>query len=125
MNSEQEKSVAVPLGGLRRVPTHSTVPVVSPRCAGKAGGKAHRGTRSPDTSKPWKRRAGCSAAQIIDLGSCSENNAFGPSTQVTGMATNQDFAARSDDKFRVADHSPRIVAPYWESLAETNHWLRC
>jgi hypothetical protein len=26
--------------------THGTVPVVCPRCAGKAGGKAHRGTRS-------------------------------------------------------------------------------
>ena len=27
-------------------PTHGTVPVVCPRCAGKAGGMAHRGTRS-------------------------------------------------------------------------------
>lgn len=27
-------------------PTHGAVPVACPRCAGKAGGKAHRGTRS-------------------------------------------------------------------------------
>jgi hypothetical protein len=27
-------------------PVHGTVPVVCPRCAGKAGGRAHRGTRS-------------------------------------------------------------------------------
>jgi hypothetical protein len=27
-------------------PTHGTVRVVCPRCAGKAGGRAHRGTRS-------------------------------------------------------------------------------
>jgi hypothetical protein len=27
-------------------PTHGTVSVVCPQCAGKAGGKAHRGTRS-------------------------------------------------------------------------------
>jgi hypothetical protein len=30
-------------------PTHGTVPVVCPRCAGKAGGRAHRGTRSKHT----------------------------------------------------------------------------
>jgi hypothetical protein len=30
-------------------PTHGTVPVVCPRCAGKAGGKRHKGTT-------WKRK---------------------------------------------------------------------
>lgn len=56
MDDEQEKSAAGAAGepmvttALEKLsaecPIHGTVPVVCPRCAGKAGGKAHRGTRS-------------------------------------------------------------------------------
>jgi hypothetical protein len=56
MDSEQEKSAAGADGqpmaatGLEKLfaecPTHGTVSMVCPRCAGKVGGKAHRGTRS-------------------------------------------------------------------------------
>jgi hypothetical protein len=42
-------------------PTHGKVPVVCPRCAGKAGGKAHQGTR-------WKSRRDLeNAGQILDF----------------------------------------------------------
>jgi hypothetical protein len=37
-------------------PTHGTVAVACPRCAGKAGGKAHRGTT-------WKRKKALEAMQ--------------------------------------------------------------
>jgi hypothetical protein len=55
MDFEQEKSAAgagepMATAALERLsadcPIHGRVPVVCPRCAGKAGGKAHRGTRS-------------------------------------------------------------------------------
>jgi hypothetical protein len=59
MDFEQEKSAAGAAGqpmattALEKLsvecPTHGRVPVVCPRCAGKAGGRAHRGTRSKRT----------------------------------------------------------------------------
>lgn len=45
-------------------PTHGNVPVVCPRCAGKAGGKAHRGTRS---RRKKELKALADARRVLDI----------------------------------------------------------
>jgi hypothetical protein len=45
-------------------PTHGMVPVVCPRCAGKVGGKAHRGTRS---RRNKQLKALADARRVLDV----------------------------------------------------------